>query len=265
MNNKLFFKGLIAAALITVSTQFAFAQDSTQKAAVAKSPVVYKPKPTNTQQTTAQPVSGVKPAATNPAGTYPAKPAPTTALPVAATHTYVPAGPVEPNDRSINGQYQFLLNRTYGYLRPVVAAFYKSVSDTLAFERKKIKPLQANVASLNDSVATLYKQLASQEQHLNLSTERVDTISLLGIDMTKSAYNTLMWGLVVAFGAVAAFIIIRSGSYSREAKYRIKLYEDLDEEYKTYKAKANDKEKKLARELQTARNKLEELTGNPGY
>ena len=260
MTYKLFFKGLIAAALITVSTQFAFAQDSTKKAAVVKPPVVYKPKPVATQQ----PTGAVKPVATTPAGTYPAKPVPTTAAPV-ATRTYVPAAPVEPNDRSINGQYQFLLNRTYGYLRPVVAAFYKSVSDTLNFERKKVKPLQASVAGLKDSVATLHKQLASQEQNLNASTEKVDNISLLGIDMTKSAYNTLMWGLVIAFGAIAAFIVIRSGSYSREAKYRVKLYEDLDEEYKTYKAKANDKEKKLARELQTARNKLEELTGNPGY
>lgn len=265
MNNKLFFKGLIAGVLITVSTQFAFAQDSTKTAATVKPPVVYKPKPTTTQQTIAQPVNGTKPAATTPAGTYPPKPAPTTAVPTAATHSYVPSTPVEPNDRSINGQYQFLLNRTYGYLRPVVSAFYKSVSDTLAFERKKIKTLESSVTSLKDTVASLHKQLSLQQQNANASTEKSDTISLLGIDIAKSVYNSVMWGLVVALAAIAAFIFIRSGSYSREAKYRIKLYEDLDEEYKTYKAKANDKEKKLARELQTARNKLEELTGNPGY
>lgn len=257
MTYKLFVKGLIAAALITVCSQFASAQDSTKKEVPVKPPVVYKPKPVATQ----------------PAGTtYPAKPvtpqttAPGTVPPVTtAAKPYVPAAPVEPNDRSINGQYQFLLNRTYGYQRPLLAAFYKSVTDTLNAERKKINPLAANVATLKDTIKNLHTQLSSKEQVLNESSTKVDSISLLGIDMTKSAYNTLMWGLVIVCAAIAAFVVFRSGSYSREAKYRIRLYEDLDEEYKTYKAKANEKEKKLARELQTARNKLEELTGNPGY
>jgi hypothetical protein len=256
MNNKLFLKGLIAATLIVVSSQFASAQDSTKKEAVVK-PVVPKPKPV-----IAQPV-GVKPTAT-----YPVRPttAQTGAAPATTPGTYVPPpAPTQSNDRSINGQYQFLLNKTYGYQRPILAAFYKSVTDTLGFERKKLKPLQANVAGLTDTIKSLHAQLSAQKQVVNESSTKVDNISLAGIDMTKSAYNTLMWGLVIVFGAAAAFVIFRSGSYSREAKYRIKLYEDLDEEYKGYKAKANEKEKKLARELQTARNKLEELTGNPGY
>ena len=71
-----------------------------------------------------------------------------------------------------------------------------------------------------------------------------------------------MWGLVILFGATAAVVIARSGLHSREARYRINLYNELEEEFKTYKAKANEKEKKLARELQTERNKLDELRGN---
>lgn len=252
MTNKLFFKGLIAAALITVSSQFASAQDSTKKEVPVKPHAVYKPKPVTTQ-----------PAGTTYPAAKPVTPQSTSTTPV--NKPYVPAVPVEPNDRSINGQYQVLLSKTYGYQRPILAAFYKSVTDTLKVERKKLPPLVANVATLKDTIKSLHAQLSSQAQVLNESTTKVDSISLLGINMAKSAYNTLMWGLVIACAAIAAFVVVRSGSYSREAKYRIKLYEDLDEEYKTYKAKANEKEKKLARELQTARNKLEELTGNPGY
>ena len=64
--------------------------------------------------------------------------------------------------------------------------------------------------------------------------------------------------LVVVFGITAAIVIARSGLHSREATYRTKLYTELEEEYKTFKAKANEKEKKLARELQTERNKLDD-------
>lgn len=262
MNNKLFFTGLYTIAMLTTLLLQASAQDSIKHTAVVKP--VYKSK-------TATVPTGTPPRTT----TYPAKTVYQKPVPAAngapATPAYKPpyaqpaVTPVAPTDRSINGQYQYLLSKTYGYQRPMIAAFYKGINDTLNFERKKIKPLQTSLAALRDTVKTLHTQLASQEQTLNESSTKVDSISLLGIKMTKSAYNMLMWGLVIAFGAVAAFVVVRSGSYSREAKYRIKLYDDLDEEYKSYKAKANEKEKKLARELQTARNKLEELTGNPGY
>lgn len=251
MSNKLFSKTLVTAILISAS---AFAQDTAKKAAV-------------------KPRTYVKPVVTKPAATYAAKPAGAytkpaaailkTAAPTTITAAQTPPVEVAPTDRSINGQYQYLQTKLYGYQKPMLAAFHKSISDTITAERKKIKPLQTTVAGLTDTVKDLHKQLNAQQSTLNESAAKVDSIDLAGIRMTKSSYNMLMWGLVIAFAAIAAFAIFRSGSYSREASYRIKLYDDLDEEYKTYKAKSNEKEKKLARELQTARNKIEEITGNP--
>ncbi|MES2109156.1 MAG: hypothetical protein V4577_10430, partial [Bacteroidota bacterium] len=93
------------------------------------------------------------------------------------------------------------------------------------------------------------------------SNARVNAVNFLGIYIDKSLYNMIMWGLVIALGITAAIVIYRTGSFSREAKYRVDLYNELDEEFKAYKAKANEKEKKLARELQTERNKVDELMG----
>jgi len=56
-----------------------------------------------------------------------------------------------------------------------------------------------------------------------------------------------------------AIIILRSAKHIHEAKYRSTLYDEISQEYQNYKVKANDKEKKLARELQDERNKLDEL------
>jgi len=66
---------------------------------------------------------------------------------------------------------------------------------------------------------------------------------------------------VIIFGVIAVVVIGRSGANTREAKYRTQLYNELEEEYKNYKVKANEKEKKLARELQTERNRLDDLLG----
>ncbi len=71
----------------------------------------------------------------------------------------------------------------------------------------------------------------------------------------------MVWSIIAVLAALAAIVIFRSGSARSEANYRTKLYNELEEEYKNYKAKANEKEKKLARELQTERNKVDELMG----
>jgi hypothetical protein len=223
MNNRYIYSIAAMLFLTTVSVQSTFAQDSAKKS----KPTAYK--------TWAKPATsyGSQPGANAPINT----------------------------DKSLNGQYQYLSGKFYNYQKPQLAAFYKNVTDTLRTERKKTKELQAKLSAQVKTVQGLQSDASVKEQSLNELNSKVDAISLLGIPVTKAMYNTIMWGLVILFGAVAAIVIMQSGSARREAKYRIKLYEELDEEYKAYKVKANEKEKKLARELQTERNKLDELLG----
>jgi len=172
-----------------------------------------------------------------------------------------PVTPDVATDRSLNGQYQYLLTKIYNYQQPLLNAFHKSIMDTLRQSRSELKTAQARIAAQTKLVDSLQNQIKANDQSLSASNQKVDSIDMFGIMLPKSTYNLIMWGLVVVFGAIAGIVIARSGSYSREAKYRMQLYNELDEEYKNYKIKANDKEKKLARELQTERNKLDELLG----
>ncbi|MBL4674939.1 MAG: hypothetical protein JKY70_01835 [Mucilaginibacter sp.] len=196
----------------------------------------------------------------NPAATKPSpyqKSTPTTA----ATTPAAAAQPQKPVDKSLHGQYQYLLTKVYNYQQPLVSALVKNYNDTLKATRKQLLDAQAKASAQAKTIDTLKKSSNNKDQSLAESQAKVNEVSLLGIPIDKSTYNLIMWGLVIVFGAVAAIVIARSGAHSREAKYRVKLYNELEEEYKSYKAKANEKEKKLARELQTERNKLDELTG----
>lgn len=239
------------------NTGAGYAQDSTKK---AKPPVV-KP--------VAKPVAKYNPyavkqkypvkATTQPASQQAAAPGAVVARPY---QQVAPENTALMNDKSLNGQYQYLLTRVYNYQRPLISALWKNYSDTLNVTRRKLKETSAQLAAQTHKADTLQAEVTAKEQNLSVSNSRVDQVSLLGMPLTKATYNWIMWGLVVAFGVIAALVVARSGSHSREAKYRTKLYSELEEEYKTYKVKANEKEKKLARELQTERNKLEELRGN---
>lgn len=168
-------------------------------------------------------------------------------------------------DKSLSGQYQFILGRTYSYQHPMIDAFYKTVQDSLRILHSASTAMKAKLAAQSKTLATLQTDVNSKEQSLNATNAQINSISFLGMPMAKTTYNTIMWGLVIALGALAATVIFLSASARREAHYRTKLYTELEEEYKGYKTKANDKEKKLSRDLQTVRNKLEEITGNPEY
>ncbi|HWZ34956.1 MAG TPA: hypothetical protein VNW51_02295, partial [Mucilaginibacter sp.] len=165
--------------------------------------------------------------------------------------------PAPKTDKSLYGQYQYVLTKVYPYQKPFVDAMWKNYSDTLRGVRKQLKDVNDKVAAQAKTITGLQAEVAAKEQALT----KTDSISFLGIDLEKGAYNLIMWGLVLIVGALAAAVIVRTGNYRKEAVYRTTLYNELEEEFKTFKTKANEKEKKLARELQTERNKLDELTG----
>jgi len=164
-------------------------------------------------------------------------------------------------DKTLNGQYKYLLTRVYHIQEPFVASFYKNMRDSIIVDRKKLQEAEAKLAAATKTTTDLQSNVSEKEKSLEQTNARVNSVNLLGIYIDKGVYNLIMWGLVLALGLTAAIVIYRSGSFSREARYRISLYNELEEEFKTYKVKANEKEKKLARELQTERNKVDELMG----
>jgi hypothetical protein len=234
----------LIALLICCSISLTYAQDSVKKVSPAKVPVKYKTYKTNPATVKAAPIATVPMAQQ----VQPKAPVKRDSVPVVA-------------DRSLSGQYQFLLTKVYRYQQPFIATLWKNVSDSLNVNKHKLRDATGKLSSQNKTIDSLKGETKAKDQSLAEANARVDSVSLAGLYVSKATYNIVMWGLVLVFGITAAIVIARSGSHSREAKYRVKLYNELEEEFKTYKTKANEKEKKLARELQTERNKLDELLG----
>jgi len=234
-------KPLFLQLIIIIITCFSLslhAQDSAKKTSAVKSPAKTGAKPPSTKPIIPPPAP--KPVYTKVADT---------------------TGESINTDKSLSGQYRYLLTKVYNYQQPLLAAFHKSVMDTLLQTRHALRDTNAKLATANKTIDSLNNGIKSTNQSLTESNAKVNAIDFVGISLPKSTYNLIMWGLVIIFGAAAAVVIARSGSYSREAKYRTQLYNELEEEYRVYKAKANEKEKKLARELQTERNKLDDILG----
>ncbi|MBK0377760.1 hypothetical protein [Mucilaginibacter segetis] len=245
---KLFKLRTLILILLIGNTGFVYSQDTTKKANTVKSSTA-KPTVTNTAK---------KPVVVK---QQPTKPTTLTPTPVVTKPVRQAPDPALMNDKSLYGQYQYLLTKVYHYQQPLVAALWKNYNDTLNITRRKLKEAEAKIAVQAQKIDTLQTEVGTKADKLSTAKAKVDEISFLGIPLNKTTYNWIMWGLVIGLGALAAIVIIRSGANIREARYRTKLYNELDEEYRAHKVKANEKEKKLARELQTERNKLDELLG----
>ncbi|MBB6500331.1 hypothetical protein [Pedobacter cryoconitis] len=167
-------------------------------------------------------------------------------------------------DPSLRGQYEFMLSKSktingYKLINPYrLAGFYKSVTDSIRTERSSRKNQNTKIAEQAKTITDLNNQIKGKESSLASSNSKVNEISFLGISFSKGTYNTIVWSLITVLALAFAFVTIRSAKNIHEAKYRSGLYEEISQEYQAFKVKANEKEKKLARELQDERNKLDE-------
>jgi len=168
-------------------------------------------------------------------------------------------------DPSLKGQYQLMLAKSktingYKLVNPSrIAAFWKNLQDTLYTERKQFLTAKLKINEQEKSITELKAQISGKESSLASSNARLNEISFLGMSFAKTSYNSIVWTLIVGLAAALTLSILRSAKHIHEARYRSTLYEEISQEFQSYKTKANDKEKKLARELQDERNKLEDM------
>lgn len=175
---------------------------------------------------------------------------------------------VKNTDFSLNGQYQFLLSRSrsingYKLVNPNrLNAVWKSVTDTLNKERTALATAKSKLTEQAGKISTLQAEVKGNETEVQDVNAKVDEITLLGLSFSKGTYNMIVWSIILVL-AIALFVVIaRSAKSIAEAKHRTQLYDEISTEYQNYKAKASEKERKLARELQDERNLIEELRSN---
>ena len=141
---------------------------------------------------------------------------------------------------------------------PKLKTFWGVVADTIKIKESKIAAGRAEIKKLQGELAQVNRELEDTKMALSSSEEMNDSIIFIGMNMSKSAYNTFVWLIifVLLLGIVSLYLIyVRNNKVTREAR---RMLAKVEEEYTAHQEKARENQTKLKRELQTALNTLQE-------
>jgi hypothetical protein len=170
-------------------------------------------------------------------------------------------------DPSLKGQYQFMLSRSktingYKLINPTrLSSLWQSITDTIRKERLELSKDRSKIIEQQQTITNLQAEVSGKENSLIDSNSKLNEINFLGISFTKGSYQMMVWSIIVILALALFVVIARSTRNILEAKHRTQLYDEISSEYQAYKTKANEQQRKLARELQDERNIVEELKG----
>ena len=131
----------------------------------------------------------------------------------------------------------------------------KNVNDTLNASYKNAAQLRATIAEHETTIASLNKKLGETTNNLASVTEEKDSMSFLGILVSKITYNSILWSIIAGLLALMLFFMYkfrRSNVLTQEAKTALS---EVEVEYEDHRRRALEREQKISRQLQDEINK----------
>ncbi|MEN8186516.1 MAG: tRNA (guanine-N1)-methyltransferase [Bacteroidota bacterium] len=165
------------------------------------------------------------------------------------------------NSGSIESQFDYLYKKSGSYQEYKVVKktnYYKikaNVLDSLKSLSKRLNESHTIIEGQKSEISSLKEELKTTNLNLTNVTNEKDSMKLLGISMSKSGYNSLMWLIIVGLTLFLLFFIYQFKNSNSVTKVSQKSLSELEEEFDEYKRRSIEREQKVRRELQDEINK----------
>jgi hypothetical protein len=165
----------------------------------------------------------------------------------------------------ITNQFEFIFKKSGNYRSegkryevvrvPWLDKLRQNVLDTLKVYAQKEGELKNTIVGHETTIMDLNKKLEETTKSLAGVTEEKDSMSFLGILVSKGTYNSILWTIIAALLGLLLFFIYkfrRSNILTQEAKVSLS---EVEEEYEDHRRRALEREQKISRQLQDEINK----------
>ena len=167
---------------------------------------------------------------------------------------------------TIESQFDYLYRKSSSYqeYKVVKKTFYTKIKgnvlDSLKSIKKELKNTQKLVANQANEINDLKSNLKTTNDNLIGVTKEKDDIKLLGISLTKSSYNSILWSIIVGLILFLLLFIYRFKNSNSTTKQANQLLAETEEEFIHFKTVALEREQKVRRELQDEINKQKSVS-----
>ena len=162
---------------------------------------------------------------------------------------------------SIENQFEELYKKssTYQIYKVISKDKYQRLKLNILDSLKNLKETITHKESLllkeKTNIEETKRLLAKAEIDLNTALKKENSIDVLGIQLSKTAYNLLLWSIIVSLLLGLSYFIFkffRSNILTKEAQNHLL---DVEEEFEQHRKKTLVREQKLRRKLQDEINK----------
>ncbi|WP_435416278.1 hypothetical protein [Polaribacter aestuariivivens] len=131
----------------------------------------------------------------------------------------------------------------------------QNVLDSIKASQKLISEKERLLKTERENIEKIQKNLSKTQLDLKTSTDKENSISLFGLQLNKTTYNLILWGLVLILTLTLlyfAYKFSKSNVITKEAQNNLL---EIEQEYELHRKKSLEKEQKLRRQLQDEINK----------
>lgn len=164
-------------------------------------------------------------------------------------------------DNTIDGQFRDVYKKSNNYqeykvvLKSAYGTLHSNVLDSVKRLKNDISKLNTELTSKNSSISNLEKENTETKTKLDEALSKEDSISLLGIQLSKGMYSIILFAIITILLLTLLFFIYKfnnSNVLTKEAKANL---QEAEEELTLFRKKSLEREQKLRRQLQDEINK----------
>lgn len=169
------------------------------------------------------------------------------------------------NSGTIDNQFEYVIQRSNNYqdykvIKKVwLYALKAHTMDSLNAVHKNLNDTKTVVNTQAKEIDNLKASLTKTQDTLDATNLEKDSMSLFGIQMSKSSYNVLMWSIIGGLLALLLLFIYKfknSNVITTEAR---KALSEIEEEFEEHRKIALEREQKVRRQLQDEINKHKKI------
>ncbi len=170
---------------------------------------------------------------------------------------------------NIDSQFEFIYKKSGNYraegkryevVRVInLDKLRKNVIDSINAANAKKSELNTTIATHEATITSLNNKLEDTTSNLNSVTAEKDSMSFLGIQVSKGTYNGILWTIIAGLLALLLLFIYkfrRSNILTQIAKSNLS---ELETEYEDHRRRALEREQRISRQLQDEINKYKKM------